>query len=1557
MSSFLFAPSSTSSSSYASTSNPTTQSLPSPLSIPPSVPPFPHAGLLPKLETQSHTFLSSNPTSDGRGVLVAIFDTGTDIAAPGLRTTTDGKPKITAAFDCSGSGDVDVSEERTAEEGEGGDETGGGWLTTLSGRRVQVGSLGAVGGRYRVGVKRAYELFPDVLVSRLKKGRRKRWDDSQRQLETALHRAVQEAEEGSRERADLELRYNEVKAMARGYEDAGPVFDVLAYQAGGGEGVGRGEEWTAVVVSEDEEGRPVLGKPLRPYHLHHEWDTFSGEDLHNYSVTIDPPSHTVTLVVQAGAHGTHVAGIVAAHFPEQPELNGQAPGAQLVSVKIGDSRLGSMETGVGLMRGVMVALQQRCDVINMSYGEASAQCDVGRFPDAVRDLVNRYGILFVCSAGNSGPALTSAGSPGATTSDVIGVGAYVSPAMMLADYSLRKSLQATQYTWSSRGPSADGALGVCISAPGGAITSVPTWTLQGLQLMHGTSMSSPSATSALALLLSACKQDGLRYSPHRIRKAIENTAAPIPGLDPLTTGCGLLQIHDAYTHITAHQQHDDLDIAFRVTVGGTHRGVYLREMEEVNKAQDVTITIEPAFYEPEPDAVTPHAAAHKALSPPSSSPPPHTSAAKEHPTPASSDSNSASSAAATTSSTSSTPSSSAAYALNQSKVSFQLKVALINPSPSYIDCPAHLMLMHGGRSFSITVHPHRLPPGLHHSQILGVDSTSPARGPLFRIPITITVPERPQLADSSAAAEPHSLPPLALSSPHVLENVQDGEEVNVGIIPSFPTPLVSFAAAPQPFPSSSSPSPSSPSPSPSPPPGVEYRFPSLPFHPGTIHRRFLSIPDASTYAEFRLRGHSIDTSRHFMFHAVFLLPDTPFRDHELNKYFALQAEEEVRWTMDVVGGRTLEVCLAQYWNVDGECAVDVDVSFHSIQCDGGAAVTLDGSRGLHRLDVVAGLRTEALQPVVSLKGVQQGVRPSSSHLGALTALDVLPGSRQVYELVLGYTFEVKEDSCKVTCVFPLLQGVLYESCYESQLFMLFDHAKRLLGSGDAWPKDLTVKRGKYTTRIQVRHDEVAMLERLKDMLMTLDLALPKPMELPVYPTRNAALQAGTKFGDRRVIKVGQRRAMWLVGPDMKALPAWVKGGDVLVGSLALAKGNGGGSKAGSVALKVTVPPLVPPEKKEGKKEGGVGGAKVKEGVVGKVEADEKVKVEEKAVDEVKDAQARPGAPRDEADVKKRLEEVRPVVTEVEKEAKAHATGSIEVSIEGFEKKGEGGGNGEGGGGGGKGGGGRGEGEEGKEGGEAVAKAIAEEVRDLQIDYIAGLKGAKKQAAFSQIGASLLTQHPQHLPLLLLKAETAYDAFTTARASSSSKSAAASPSSSSSISSLQPVLDACDAVVAALDTKDIAAEYGRLVDKDSPEHTKRRKAYDKQKDALVAAHTLRLQAMKAAGVGADGPVTVADFDRAYGELASWVDPAGKEQRVKLFAVTAKWHRVKGRLGAGLKQLNASIAETGAGEVTVEVYEERLATLRAMVQDEALVQHWQRSERAWNVIRFPKHYTRF
>lgn len=127
--------------------------------------------------------------------------------------------------------------------------------------------------------------------------------------------------------------------------------------------------------------------------------------------------------------------------------------------------------------------------IRRSYGEPVVDPSHGRVVGAIRELVRRHGVIFVTSAGNAGPALTTVGAPASScSSDVISVGAYVSPSMMKAQYSLEKPPPAVTYTWSSRGPTRLATTGVSICAPGGAIATVPTWTLKRNQHMNGTSM-------------------------------------------------------------------------------------------------------------------------------------------------------------------------------------------------------------------------------------------------------------------------------------------------------------------------------------------------------------------------------------------------------------------------------------------------------------------------------------------------------------------------------------------------------------------------------------------------------------------------------------------------------------------------------------------------------------------------------------------------------------------------------------------------------------------------------------------------------------------------------------------------------------------------------------------------------------------------------------------------------------------------------------------------------------------------------------------------------------
>ena len=55
-------------------------------------------------------------------------------------------------------------------------------------------------------------------------------------------------------------------------------------------------------------------------------------------------------------------------------------------------------------------------------------------------MVHKHGVIFVSSAGNAGPALSTVGAPGGTSSAILSIGAYVSPAMAAVAHSVRQQI-------------------------------------------------------------------------------------------------------------------------------------------------------------------------------------------------------------------------------------------------------------------------------------------------------------------------------------------------------------------------------------------------------------------------------------------------------------------------------------------------------------------------------------------------------------------------------------------------------------------------------------------------------------------------------------------------------------------------------------------------------------------------------------------------------------------------------------------------------------------------------------------------------------------------------------------------------------------------------------------------------------------------------------------------------------------------------------------------------------------------------------------------------------
>lgn len=135
---------------------------------------------------------------------------------------------------------------------------------------------------------------------------------------------------------------------------------------------------------------------------------------------------------------------------------------------------------------------------------------------------------------------------------------------------------------------------------------------------------------------------------------------------------------------------------------------------------------------------------------------------------------------------------------------------------------------------------------------------------------------------------------------------------------------------------------------------------------------------------------------------------------------------------------------------------------------------------------------------------------------------------QIYQLILEYKFNCS-DSEEVTPRFKLLNGVLYESPFEAQFFMVFDGNKKFLGCGDAWPDSVKCAKGENTLRLSVRHDEISLLQGLTGLLLVLERQLKNSKELTVsdYASREEVMTRKSKGGSRTLYR-GFNTAIFLV---------------------------------------------------------------------------------------------------------------------------------------------------------------------------------------------------------------------------------------------------------------------------------------------------------------------------------------------------------------------------------------------------------------------------------------------
>jgi serine protease AprX len=253
-------------------------------------------------------------------------------------------------------------------------------------------------------------------------------------------------------------------------------------------------------------------------------------------------------------HGTHVAGIIAAHAASKTDTTrGVAPGAHIVSLKVLDSN------GVGTADNVIEAIdwaikyKQRFNikVINMSLGGAVLQPAADDPLCQAVERAYRAGIIVVTSAGNHGKTVDGTPIYGAITTPGISPFAITVGALNTKGTSSRDDDEVASY--SSKGPTRfDHLIKPDLVAPGNKIAGLAapnstlvnnhpelvtgTGTSKRLTL-SGTSMAAGVVSGAVAAILNAHPKAG----PFAVKTSLQLGARAVAG-GLLQTGAGSLDI-------------------------------------------------------------------------------------------------------------------------------------------------------------------------------------------------------------------------------------------------------------------------------------------------------------------------------------------------------------------------------------------------------------------------------------------------------------------------------------------------------------------------------------------------------------------------------------------------------------------------------------------------------------------------------------------------------------------------------------------------------------------------------------------------------------------------------------------------------------------------------------------------------------------------------------------------------------------------------------------------------------------------------------------------------
>jgi len=192
----------------------------------------------------------------------------------------------------------------------------------------------------------------------------------------------------------------------------------------------------------------------------------------------------------------------------------------------------------------------------MSFGVGNSREGAARLDQLIDSVLTANPeIVFVTSAGNDGPGLSTMGFPGSARR-AITVGATEPAALSDAMILTGKSGPDLMIFFSSRG----GELAKPdVVVPGIAYSSVPRWDT-GDEIKAGTSMASPHVAGIAAVLVSGALAERKTVTAEDVRRALAGSGRPVTGATLLDAGAGVPELSKAWSILRGSAPAAEFDV-------------------------------------------------------------------------------------------------------------------------------------------------------------------------------------------------------------------------------------------------------------------------------------------------------------------------------------------------------------------------------------------------------------------------------------------------------------------------------------------------------------------------------------------------------------------------------------------------------------------------------------------------------------------------------------------------------------------------------------------------------------------------------------------------------------------------------------------------------------------------------------------------------------------------------------------------------------------------------------------------------------------------------------